>query len=156
MTVQTTLREILQKAIGKEIESQRLYHDLSQIMEKPSVTDAFEELSRQEQGHQHLLERYLCGELGEGALTQGETIDYKIAEKLDQPGVTADMELKDVFLMAANREKFSHDFYLVLAGIHPEGEVKRLLEVLATEELMHKQRVEFLYSEVAFPQTDGG
>ena len=156
MTTQTTLREILQKAIGKEIESQRLYHDLSQIAEEPSVKDAFEELSRQEGEHQRLLARYLCGELSEGAPDHGETIGYKIAEKLEQPEVTADMELKEVFLLAANREKFSHDFYLVLAGVHPEGEVKRLLKALATEELRHKQRVEFLYSEVAFPQTDGG
>ena len=156
MAAPTTLREILQKAIGKEIESQRLYHDLSQLMERSSVKDAFEELSLQERGHQQLLERYLRGELREGALNHGETIDYKIAEKLDQPEVTTDMELKDIFLLAANREKFSHDFYLVLAGIHHEGEVKGLLEALAAEELRHKQRVEFLYSEVAFPQTDGG
>ncbi len=35
-------------------------------------------------------------------------------------------------------------------------EVKRLLERLASQELEHKQRVEFLYAEVAFPQADGG
>ncbi len=35
-------------------------------------------------------------------------------------------------------------------------EVKRLLERLASQELEHKQRVEFLYAEVAFPQTNGG
>ena len=35
-------------------------------------------------------------------------------------------------------------------------EVKRLLERLASQELEHKQRVEFLYAEVALPQTNGG
>jgi len=34
------------------------------------------------------------------------------------------MKLKDVLLLAANREKASHDFYLSLAQIHPDGEVK--------------------------------
>ncbi len=66
------------------------------------------------------------------------------------------MKLKDAFLLAANREKASHEFYLSLAAIHPAGEVKRLLKGLAAQELKHKQRVEFLYTEVAFPQTDGG
>ena len=66
------------------------------------------------------------------------------------------MKLKDVFLLAASREKASHEFYLSLAQIHPVGEVKRLVEGLAAQELEHKQRVEFLYTEVAFPQTDGG
>ena len=66
------------------------------------------------------------------------------------------MKLKDAFLLAANREKASHELYLGLARIHPAGEVKRLLERLASQELKHKQRVEFLYAEVAFPQTNGG
>ncbi|GAI40314.1 unnamed protein product, partial [marine sediment metagenome] len=46
--------------------------------------------------------------------------------------------------------------YLSLAQIHPTGKVKRLIEGLAAQELEHKQRVEFLYTEVAFPQTNGG
>jgi len=66
------------------------------------------------------------------------------------------MKLKDVFLLAANHEKASHEFYLSLARIHSTGEVKRLIERLAAQELEHKQRVEFLYTEVAFPQTNGG
>jgi len=66
------------------------------------------------------------------------------------------MQLKDVFLLAANRELHSYELYLALAGLHPLGEAKRLLEMLASQELEHKQRVEFLYTEVAFPQTDGG
>ena len=66
------------------------------------------------------------------------------------------MKLQDVFLLAANREMASHTFYLSLAQIHPAGDAKRLLEELAAQELEHKQRVEFLYTEVAFPQTNGG
>ena len=80
----------------------------------------------------------------------------QIAEHLNQPEIAPDMQLKDVFLPAANREMHSHELYLALAGIHPPGEVKRLLEGLALQELEHKQRVEFLYTEVAFPQTAGG
>jgi len=75
---------------------------------------------------------------------------------LEQPQLSLEMKLKDVFLLAANCEKASHEFYLSLAQIHPDGEVKRLIEELATQELDHKQKVEFLYTEVAFPQTDGG
>jgi rubrerythrin len=70
--------------------------------------------------------------------------------------MTPDMNLKDVFLLAANREKASHEFYLSLARIHPAGKARRLLRRLASQELGHKHKVEFLYTEVAFPQTDGG
>jgi len=74
----------------------------------------------------------------------------------DQAEISSDMKLKDIFILAANREKASHEFYLGLAQIHPAGEVRRLIERLAAQELAHKERVEFLYTEVAFPQTNGG
>jgi len=125
-------------------------------MKDQVAKDAFQELAQQEQGHQNLLEKYLRGELKGGTLSRGQVIDYKIAERLDQSEISLDMKLKDVFLLAANREKASHEFYLSLAQIHPAGEVKRLIERLAAQELEHKQRVEFLYTEVAFPQTNGG
>jgi rubrerythrin len=66
------------------------------------------------------------------------------------------MELKDVFLIAANREKASHTLYQSLSAIHPNGQVKHLLEDLASQELEHKNRVETIYTEIAYPQTDGG
>ncbi len=156
MATQFTLKEILERAIQKEIESQRLYSDLSQKMTNDAAKDALRQLSQQEQGHRTLLEKYQRGELKAGTLSREQVIDYKIAEHLDQPEISPDMQLKDVFLLAANRELHSHELYSALAGLHPPGETKRLLEELASQELEHKQKVEFLYTEVAFPQTDGG
>ena len=156
MVTQLTLKEVLGKAIQKEIESRLLYIDLSQKMKDQVAQNAFQELAQQEQGHQNLLEQYLQGKLKGGTLSRGQTVDYKIAERLNQPEISPDMQLKDVFLLAANREMHSYEFYLGLAEIHPAGEAKRLIEGLATQELGHKQRVEFLYTEVAFPQTNGG
>jgi rubrerythrin len=156
MANQLTVQAILEKAIEKEIESQQLYRSLSQQMTNEVVKDAFVQLSWEEQGHENLLRKYLGGELGEGDLRKEQVLDYKIAEYLEQPEVTSGMGLKDVFLVAANREKASHAFYLSLAGAHPPGRVRGLLEQLASQELEHKRRVEFIYTEVAFPQTDGG
>jgi rubrerythrin len=66
------------------------------------------------------------------------------------------MDHKDVFLVAAEREKASHEFYTKLAALQPEGELKQLLAKLAQEELAHKEKAEYLYCNAAFPQTDGG
>ena len=156
MVNQLTLQSILEKAIEKEIESQQLYRDLGQKMTNEAARDAFIQLSREEQGHEDLLKKYLAGGFEEGALDREQPLDYKIAEYLEQPEVTPSMGLKDIFLVAANREKASHAFYLSLAGVHPPGRVRVLLEQLAAQELEHKRRVEFIYTEVAFPQTDGG
>ena len=50
----------------------------------------------------------------------------------------------------------SHEFYTELAGLHGDGEVKDLLLKMANEELKHKEKMEYLYANTAFPQTDGG
>jgi rubrerythrin len=156
MAAQFTLKEILERAIQKEIASQRLYSDLSQKMSNDAAKDALRQLSRQEQGHQSMLEQYQRGELKGGMLSRRQVIDYKIAEHLDQPEISPEVQLEDIFLLAANHEMHSHELYLALANLHPPGDARRLLEELASQELKHKHKVEFLYTEVAFPQTDGG
>jgi rubrerythrin len=151
-----TLRELLREAIHKEIEAHVMYMGLKGRVNNSSAKDALQDLAEQETTHQHILEDYLEGKLKDGILNVGVVLDYKIAEYLDQPEISPAMELKDVFLMAANKEKASHELYLQLAAIHPNGRVRHLLEELAAQELTHKLRVEDLFNEVAFPQTDGG
>lgn len=156
MATQLTLEQILEGAIHKEIQSQSLYFDLSAKVIEENVKYALQELAKQEKEHQELLESYLQGRLEEGTLGLEQVIDYKIAEHFNQPEVSPQMALQDVFMLAADREKMAHEFYLSLAGIHPDGAVKKLLEELASQEMAHKHKVEFLFTEVAFPQTDGG
>lgn len=156
MVTKFTVNRILEIAIQKEIESQHLYNELSQKVTNDTAKDTIQQLSQQEQRHQNVLEQYRQGKLKGGILGGGQVIDYKIAEHFDQPEISPDMQLKDVFLLAANREMHSHDLYRALAGLHPAGEMKKLLEELASQELEHKRKMEFLYTEMAFPQTDGG
>lgn len=151
-----TIQHILAKAIQKEIESQELYRELGEKASDDAGREMLRQLVKAEKRHEELLRHYQRGELGEGALKPEHVIDYKIAEHLEQPRRTPDMKLDEVLLLAANREKASHDFYLDLAAAHPSGKVKTLLEELASQELEHKQRMEYLYTEIAFPQTDGG
>jgi rubrerythrin len=58
--------------------------------------------------------------------------------------------------MAARQEQVAHEFYEKLAGMHPQGEAREVLLRLAKEELGHKEKMEYLYANTAFPQTDGG
>ena len=152
---QLTLKEVLEDAIHKEIEANLMYIGLRQRVANPAAKEICQQLSEQEEIHQQVLEDYLHGKLTEGALSTGMVVDYHIAEYLDQPEIDSNMDLKDVFLLAANKEKASHELYLHLASIHPQGHIRHLLEDLAAQEAIHKLRVETLFNEVAFPQTDG-
>jgi len=156
MVTKFTVNRILEIAIQKEIESQHLYNELSRKVTNDAAKDTLQQLSQQEQRHENVLEQYRQGKRKGGILSGEQVIDYKIAEHFDQPEISHDMQLKDIFLLAANREMHSHDLYLALAGLHPTGDTKRLLEELASQELEHKRKMEFLYTEMAFPQTDGG
>jgi rubrerythrin len=153
---ETTIETVLAQAIRKEIEAQELYRDLGDMAADDASRDIFRQLVAVEKRHEELLRRYERGELGEGALEKGQVVDYKIVEHLELPPIKPDMKIDQVLLLAANREKASHEFYLGLAAIHPPGQVRTLLEELASQELDHKHKVEFLYSEVAYPQTSGG
>jgi rubrerythrin len=151
-----TLQSVLSRAIQKEIESQGLYRDLAITAHDDAAREILFQLVEAERKHEALLRRYQRGELGNGALKPEYVVDYKIVEHLEQSPVTPGMRPEEVLLFAANREKVTRDFYLALAAVHPPGEVKTLLEELAAQELDHKQRAEYLYTEIAFPQTDGG
>jgi rubrerythrin len=156
MVSKFTLEKILERAIQKEIDSQTLYNTLSNRVRGQYARAALLDLAKYEKEHQLILERYRRGDLKEGAPSRDNVIDYRIAEHLEQPEISPNMKLEEVFLLAANREKASHELYLDLAEIHPQGEIRRMFERLAAQELEHKQKVEYLYTEVAFPQTDGG
>jgi len=52
--------------------------------------------------------------------------------------------------------KNTYNFYTELAGLHPGGETKKMLLKIANEELKHKEKMEYLYANTAFPQTAGG
>ena len=55
-----TIKSVLEKAVQREIESQRLYTDLSQKMKDKAAQDAFVSLFHEEQRHQSILEQYQC------------------------------------------------------------------------------------------------
>jgi len=151
-----TLDAILEIAIEKEKDAFDFYMDLRKKIEAKDVRDTLEFLAKEERQHLEFLEEYRDGNYGSGALRLTEVVDYKVAEHLEKPDIEKDMKSKDVYLVAAHRELLSYNFYQSLAELHPDGKVKEMLSGMANEEMRHKEKVEYLYSNTAFPQTAGG
>jgi len=149
-------KSILETAIEKEQEAHEFYMDLYNLVEDTIAKDALLFLAEEEMKHEEFLRNYLKGIYGTDALQLHEVIDYEIAEYLEIPDIEKGMEAKDIYLVAAHRELNSYNFYKNLADIHPDGAVKELLLKMANQELKHKEKVEYLYSNTAFPQTAGG
>jgi rubrerythrin len=150
------VKAVMETAIQKEIEAQAFYTDLYNLVEDAIAKDALLFLVGEEKKHEEFLRNYLKGAFGANALKLDKVIDYEIAQYLETPDIKKGMEAKDVYLVAAHRELNSYNFYKSLADVHPAGEVKEVLLRMANEELRHKEKVEYLYSNTAFPQTAGG
>jgi len=151
-----TLQEVIDQAILREERAYAFYEKLMAAVADRASQDTLAFIAKEELHHKEILERYARGELGQDALSLREVVDARVVEALGPPDVTERLDQKDIFLVAAAREKASHAFYTKLAELQPEGELKKLLSKLAQEELSHKEKAEYLYCNAAFPQTDGG
>jgi len=151
-----TLQKVIDQAIQREEQAFAFYEKLMDTVADAASQDTLSFMAKEELKHKEILERYARGELGKEALSLREVVDSRVVEALGPPDLTERLDHKDIFLVAAEREKASHEFYTKLAELQPPGELKKLLSKLAQEELAHKEKAEYLYCNAAFPQTEGG
>jgi rubrerythrin len=157
MEKESQLGKILEFAIEKEEAARRFYLGLAGRVSDASTQDNLRYLAAEEAKHKEFLEKYLRGEIPEGALRLTEVVDYRILEHLEEePAVSESLSPEEAFLLAAKRERAACDLYEGLSRLHPQGPVRDLLKKMAGEESRHKEKVEYLYANTAFPQTSGG
>ncbi len=150
------LEALIDMAIQKEEEAFSFYSDLA---DKASDGDSRETLlwiAGEEKKHKAFLVDYRTGRFAPETLGMSEAVYYQIAEHQEEPEASESMTRQEVFLLAAHREKKAYLFYTELAQVHPEGPAKEMLLKMANQELKHKEKMEYLYANAAFPQTDGG
>jgi len=148
--------DILEIAIKREEEAYDFYMAIHAKVADPSVKETLEFIAGEETKHKAFLVNYRDGNFGEKALRMSDVVDYKIAAYLAEPQVDENMKPEDVYLVASHREQRSYLFYTELANLHADGELREMLLKMANEELKHKEKMEYLYANTAFPQTSGG
>ena len=151
-----TISEVIDKAIQREEEAHKFYMELYGQIEDKSAKDTLEWVAGEEKKHKAFLVDYREGKYGSKALRMSDVVNYKIADHQEEPEIAKEMRREDVFLVASHRESRSYKFYSELAEMHPRGEVRDMLARMANEELKHKEKMEYLYANTAFPQTAGG
>ena len=148
--------DILEIAIKREEEAYDFYMDIYTKVAESSLKETLEFIAAEEKKHKAFLVSYRDGNLGANALQMNDFVDYKIAEYLEEPEINKTSKPEDVYLVASHRELRSFNFYTELANLHADGEIKEMLLKMANEELRHKEKMEYLYANTAFPQTSGG
>lgn len=151
------LLEYINIAISREEEAFQFYTDLAAKVPDDAARDALLWIRKEEAKHKAFLVKFRSDGVGPEAMRLSDPVYYKIAEHLDEPEVEEDMSRADIFLIASHRELRAYKFYTELAMLYNEGEsVHEMLVKIANEELKHKEKMEYLYANTAFPQTDGG
>jgi len=146
----------LDLAIQREVEAYNFYMDLYNKVSDSTAKEALKWIAGEEKKHEEFLRNYKDGKISMGTIKLSEIEDQKIAEHVAAPEVKPQMDTKDVYLVAAHRELASFTFYTEFAKLHTDKEVKEMLTRIANEEMKHKEKVEYLYSNTAFTQTQGG
>jgi len=149
-----TVEGIIRRAIRFEEDAYSFYTEASEMVKLPHIKDMLNELAGEEVKHKEKLEDLLAGDTEQIiAAKQSQKIqDLKLAEYLVAPPLDEDATLQDVLMIAMQREKNSHDFYNLMAGIASTEAAKELFQFLAQEELGHKNKVEVLYDDIIYKE----
>jgi rubrerythrin len=142
-------KAILARAIANEESSAAFYQQAAARMTSPVTREALEGLMRDELDHKQLIREF---QSGRRTLPEGHSSGGSLVECLGSPEFTAALSPADAFLLAAKREKMAVEFYETWARLYPAGAEQELLLKLAEVERCHKQKVEDLYTNAAFPE----
>lgn len=147
----------IETAIGREEEAFHFYKDLAGQIVDTAARETLLWIGEEEKKHKAFLVEFRDKNMGPENMRVADVTYYKIAEHLEEPEASDSMRREEVFLLAAHRELRSFQFYSELAALYDEGtEIREMLLRIANEELKHKEKMEYLYANTSFPQTDGG
>jgi rubrerythrin len=145
----TELEAIIQSAITQEELSHAFYQRLAGLVSQPETKNTLEYLAKEELEHKAFLQSCFTSQ---GCTLAGEAQNVHLAELLEAPAISAGMTIKEALVIAAKREEGAYRFYQALASLQPPGEVQAFLNKMAKVELQHKEKVEYLYDNAAFPE----
>lgn len=145
----TELTAIIKNAITQEELSHEFYQRLANLVSHAETKEAFQFLAKEELEHKAFLESCFTPQ---GCKLVGQAQNVHLAEMLAAPSFTPDLSPKEALVIAMKREEGSHKFYQALAVLQPPGEIRSFLEKMAQMELGHKEKMEYLYDNVAFPE----
>jgi len=147
----SSMDEILDFAIEREIEANKFYMELAERMGRPEMRKVFEDFAKEELGHKAKLEAVKQGAfiISSG---QKEVPSLGIADYVVDVPPKPDMSYADSLVVAMKKEKAAYRLYLDLAAVAETEELTNLFLSLANEEAKHKLRFEIEYDDVVLKE----
>jgi rubrerythrin len=142
--LETTVEEVLRKAIQSEIETRLYYQKMAERAGTPEVRRYLLDLADREIVHRAKLERRYRETIGaEAPPPEPATVEL--------PADIADLTLVQALKHSLERERDSESYFRFMAERVPDTELGRLFMELAETEWKHKTDLQAEYDRVAGP-----
>jgi len=137
--------EVLNYAIGQEEEAAKFYIDLAGRMDRPWMSEVFNQFANEEKWHKKKLEDVKAGK--RLMPVQEKVLDLKIGDYLVAPETTGELDYQAALVLAMKKEKKAFLLYNNLAATTDDEDLKNVFLGLAQEEAKHKLRFEVEYDD---------
>ena len=139
-------KKIISTAIEREVEAYTFYRTISDKVKDPALKKLFGELAGEEKQHREFLQGMLSKDISKMHFDAKQ--DYKVANALPSPPLSADMKPLDGIVVSIKKELEAMQMYTQLANLSTDTEQELLFSQLASMERGHKARLEDLYTRV--------
>ena len=143
-------RSIIDFAVKNEVEAYEFYENATLKVSNEYLKEVFEGLAKEELQHKKFLTEFLASDIE--VIKLDEFNDYKVAETIDKPTLSVEMNFTDAIGLAIKNEEEAMQMYNNLSQVCLDEEQKNLFIGLMNMEKMHKSRLEDIYINVAYAE----
>ncbi|PKN18583.1 MAG: ferritin [Deltaproteobacteria bacterium HGW-Deltaproteobacteria-6] len=143
-------KKIISLAIEREVEAYTFYHAVADKAQDKAIKSIFNSLAEEEQMHKITLKEFLNE--APDTMHFSESADYKIVDALPTPPLTADLKPVEGLVIAIKNELEAMQMYTQLANASTDQAQKNTFLELASMERGHKNKLEDIYTNMAFPE----
>jgi len=133
-------KKTIQFALEKENEAVDFYEQCSGLTTRSGMKKAFKEMADEERKHVRMLENIKPASIQKMSIQ--EIPNLKISDYLVDMKFTPGMSYRDLLILAMKREEKSVALYTSLKEKGGDPNIVKLFQILAQEELKHKNRLE--------------
>ena len=143
----SSVNDILDFAIAREIEAHDFYLKLADFVEEPEMVDILSNIASIEWMHKEKLESMKAGNI---ILDPEKVTGLGITEKVNEIEPDAKMDYLQLLVVGMKKEEQSRLLYTNLTSIAQNQQIKDIFLKLAREEAEHKLRFEIEYELMTF------
>ncbi|WP_022667346.1 ferritin-like domain-containing protein [Desulfospira joergensenii] len=144
-------KDVISMAIQNEIAAREFYENVSARIKDDYLKELFADFAKEEKKHETILTGILNQEKVDAQYFDFDK-DFQVAETIDMPEVSADMDLKSAIGLAMKNEEIAMKQYTALAANCSDPELEAVFLDLASMERGHKHMMEEKFVDVAFPE----